>query len=107
MKLIEALEITKRGASEAIGKTIVLACGFTPLHLSTFLSAELLLRDPMERREVKSGVFGDLVGTLERFEPEGIDALVVLVEWGDIDPRLAARSLGGWRVSQMQLITAS
>jgi len=107
MKLIEALEITRRAATEPVGKTIFLACGFTPLHLSAFLSAELLLRNPTGRPQVKSGVFGDLVGTLERFERQGIDALVVIVEWADIDPRLAVRSLGGWRVSQMHGITSS
>ena len=107
MKLIEALEIARRAGAAPIGKTVFLACGFTPLHLSAFLSAELLLRNPTARPQIRSGVFGDLVGTLERFDPQGIDALFVTIEWSDIDPRLGARSLGGWRVPQMDDIINS
>jgi len=107
MKLIEALEVMKRAASEVAGLRIFLACGFTPLHLQTFLSAELLVSTPRKRPEIESGLFGDLVGNIERFEPRGIENLVVVIEWSDIDLRLAARSGGGWRVSQMASIIDS
>jgi FkbH-like protein len=81
-----------------------LACGFTPLHLQTFLAAELFLAAPEKRVEVQTGLFGDLAGSLERLNPAAIEHLVVLIEWSDIDPRLGARSLGGWRLSQMPSI---
>jgi len=42
MNLLAALEILKRPVSEgASGRDIFLACGFTPLHLKTFLAAHL------------------------------------------------------------------
>ena len=107
MKLIEALEVMKRAESKATRLRIFLACGFTPLHLQTFLSAELLIRAPNKRPEIEKGLFGDLAGSIERLEPRGIETLVVVIEWSDIDPRLAARSLGGWRVSQMDSIITS
>jgi FkbH-like protein len=107
MKLIEALEVMKGVESEATRLRILLACGFTPLHLQNFLSAELLIRTPNKRPEIERGLFGDLAGTIERLEPRGIENLVVVIEWSDIDPRLAARSLGGWRVSQMASIIDS
>ena len=104
MKLIEALEIVSRSASVASCSRVFLACGFTPLHLQTFLSAELSLAAPEKRVEIETGLFGDLAGNLERLQPCGLDHLAVVIEWSDLDPRLGARSLGGWRLSQMASI---
>lgn len=104
MKLIEALEIVRRSASAPSCSRVFLACGFTPLHLQTFLSAELFLAAPDKRVEFQTGLFGDLAGSLERLNSGGVQHLAVVVEWSDIDPRLGARSLGGWRLSQMPSI---
>src|SRR5579864_2206355 len=104
MKLIEALEILRRPAPEAPASKIFLACGFTPLHLQTFLGAHLRLRDPKKKLEIKTGLFGDLAGSIERLDPSGMDSLAVVIEWGDIDPRLAVRTLGGWKPSQIPAI---
>ena len=84
MRLIEALEVLGRPVAELPRLNIFLACGFTPLHLQTFLAAQLQLAIPEKRVEIKTGLFGDLVGNLERLEPSGIDGLAVVIEWADI-----------------------
>jgi FkbH-like protein len=107
MKLIEALEILKRPAAEGQGLRIFLGCGFTPLHLQTFLAAQLTTAALGRRMEVRNGLFGDLAGSIERLDPSGIDTLAVIIEWSDIDPRLGMRTLGGWRPSQLDGILDS
>jgi FkbH-like protein len=107
MKLIEALELLKRPAADAPRLEVFLACGFTPLHVQTFLAAHLIAAVPGKRPHIKTGLFGDLAGNLERLDPSGIEALAVVIEWGDIDARLSVRSLGGWRPAQMAAILES
>ncbi len=102
MKLIEALEIARRPAPESAAKVrVFLACGFTPLHLQTFITGQLGAREEGPQIELSSGLFGDLCGSIERLDPSIVDLLVVAVEWSDIDPRLGFRVLGGWRPSDM------
>lgn len=74
----------------------MLACGCTPLHLETFLSAHLQKSLPGRRVRVASGLYGDLAGTLERQSANDIQAVAVVLEWADLDARLGYRSLGGW-----------
>lgn len=102
MKLIEALNLARRPVPETASETkIFLACGFTPLHLQAFLTAEMRVRMPENRITIETGLFGDLCGNLERIDGKEVDFLAVVVEWGDFDSRLALRTLGGWRPSQM------
>jgi FkbH-like protein len=97
MKLIEALKVIQRAVAEdAPSLRILLATGFTPLHLQTFLRAHLCSHAPEIRSEIGTGLFGDLVGTIERLDVSSVDVLVVTLEWTDLDPRLGIRSLGGW-----------
>ena len=49
---------------------------------------------PAAAVEFNSGLFGDLVGNLERLRPEEHDALAVVIEWPDLDSRLGLRTLG-------------
>jgi FkbH-like protein len=67
-----------------------LCCGFEPLHLITFLKAHL--RGRLEDRgvEVTNGLFGDLVGNIERASAAP-GPIVVVLEWADVDPRLDLR----------------
>src|ERR1700733_6194603 len=104
MKLIEALELLKQPLpSEAPPLGVFLACGFTPLHLQTFLAAQLRRELPGRNVRIDTGLFGDLIGNIQRLDPSGVHALVVVVvEWADLDPRLGIRSLGGWRPSVLQ-----
>ena len=108
MKLIDALAVARRPAAEnASILKVFLACGFTPLHLETFLAAALSDRSPLERAEVSTGLFGDLAGNIERIKPADHDVLVAVIEWQDFDARLGIRSLGGWRVEDLPDIVNS
>jgi FkbH-like protein len=108
MKLIDALEILKQPiADDASLLKVYLACGFTPLHLQTFLAAHLQSRLPHRLVGIDTGLFGDLAGNIERLEPSGVYALAVVVEWEDLDPRLGIRRLGGWRPSSFPDIAES
>jgi FkbH-like protein len=107
MTLLDALELLKRPIPEpASERAVSLECGFTPLHLKTFLAADLRLRFPKDRIEIRTGLYGDLAGNLERLQPSG-GWTVVVVEWADLDPRLGIRSLGGWRSADVPDIVES
>jgi FkbH-like protein len=97
MNLLQALELLKQPVSEFESeRQLYLACGFTPLHLKTFLAAHLRLCFPKDRIEIDTGLYGDLLGNLERLRPSGGLTVCVVVEWADLDPRLGVRALGGW-----------
>ena len=101
MKLIEALDLVRRsraGTDEPVA--VQLACGFTPLHLETFLAAHLQRRRPTRSVQIVAGMYGDLAGTLERAAPP-VDTVVAVIEWSDLDPRLGVRALGGWAPSAL------
>ena len=108
MKLLDALELLKQPIPEpASDRQIFLGCGFTPLHLKTFLAAHLRLCFPKDRVEIGTGLYGDLAGNLERLRPSGGLTVCVVVEWADLDPRLGIRSLGGWRSADIPDIVES
>jgi FkbH-like protein len=108
MKLIEALKIVKSPLPDGPRRLrIFLACGFTPLHLQTFLEAHLRGRMPDCEPEIGTGLFGDLIGNIERLMPSETDVLAVALEWTDLDPRLGVRTLGGWRPQQLADIAVS
>ncbi len=108
MKLLEALEILKQPVVEgASTREIFLLCGFTPLHFKTFLAAHLRARFPTSRIAIKTGLYGDLAGNLERLETGGGGEACVVVEWGDLDLRLGIRSLGSWRSADIPDIVES
>ena len=97
MKLSEALRILNAAPTASDGKAVFgLACSFTPLHLRTLLGAYLQQRLPKRRVEVETGVYGDLLGTLERMVMSRPEQAIVVLEWSDLDPRLGLREVGGW-----------
>lgn len=77
---------------------MALACGFTPLHLQTFLAARLRTAWPERRVALDSGQFGDIRGNIDRLGQRA-DVVCVPIEWSDLDRRLGIRSLGQWRVA--------
>ncbi len=97
MTLTEALTILK-GKQEPHWPPfrVLLACGFTPLHLQTFLGASLRQNLPRHHVEISTGLYGDLAGTLSQWDAPDLQAAAVIIEWPDLDPRLGYRSLGGW-----------
>ena len=95
MRLSEALKINGKPAGDADRTLqIDLVCGFTPLHLATFLQAYAQLRWPDYRAAVQTGLFGDLEGNIER--ASGRDGVLAIVEWSDLDQRLGYRASAGW-----------
>ncbi len=100
MKLTEALEILK-GVKSRKGEvfTCFLTTGMNPLHLSTFLAAELGLLSTGQRIEIQHGLYGDYVGNLRRLANNDADCGIVLMEWADLDPRLGIRNMAAWSPS--------
>jgi FkbH-like protein len=56
---------------------------------------------------VESTPYGDLLGGLERFQPQAYAGVAVVCEWYDLEPRLGFRRLGGWAPSLFDDIVAS
>ncbi len=108
MTLLEALEILRQsGAEEFPVARTFLACGSTPLHLKTFLAAHLQRLSSRQKFEIVTGLFGDVVGNIDRVPNSGCDTLSVVIEWQDLDPRLGIRTLGGWNITQLPDILES
>jgi FkbH-like protein len=96
MTLATALQLVQRRAEIRPRHKVFLACGFQPLHLTTFLQAHFAERFPDQAADIQTGLYGDLEGTLERTAESDAEAAAVVIEWSDLDPRLGFRSSGGW-----------
>lgn len=107
MTLSEALRIIQGAPADAPVLNVRLACGFTPLHLATFLRAHLQRANPGRRVEIREGLFGDLAGTLEAAYNDASDGVIAVLEWADLDPRLGYRSAGSWSHQQIDDIVVS
>ncbi len=108
MTITEALRITQSAPRDARPFAVTLACGFTPLHLETFLAAHLQQALPNRKVIITKGLYGDLVGTLEGLaDSASPDAVAVVLEWPDLDPRLSYRNAGGWGASAANDIVSS
>ncbi len=78
-----------------------LAVGFEPLHLWTLLAAELARATPAVELRPHAGAFDDLPGSISAAAAQPCDAIAVVIEWADLDPRLGLRRLGGWQREQV------
>ncbi len=97
MRLTEALKILQKApGSTSRSFKMFLVCGCAPLHLQTFLRAHMHVFLPDSRVTVDAGLFGDCLGSLDRACHASADAVAVVLEWADFDPRLGIRRLGGW-----------
>lgn len=102
MKLIEAFSLIKKANARAgSGVPCFLAAGFNPLHLHTFLHAELCAAFPERRIDLRSGIFGDLTGNLDRLRSANPEFGAVFIEWPDLDPRLGIRSSARWKDNEL------
>src|ERR1700677_5170 len=110
MKLAEALKIQNSlSLPEAKARPafdVYLACGFTPLHLRTFLTAHLQQLLPAKRVVLHTGTYGHCLESIRGIGAK-MDAAVVALEWPDFDPRLGLRRLGGWRPRDLSDIHAT
>jgi FkbH-like protein len=103
LKLNEALKLAQ-ASSAGPQQQAFLACGFEPLHLPVFLRAHHAQRFPEQGLAVSTGVYGDLLGNLERARQSQASTCFVLIEWHDLDPRLGVRSTGPWsRLRQAEI----
>lgn len=107
MQLIEALKIIRGHSGETEPVRFELLTGHTPLHLRTFLTAELLQRMPEHCVDVAIGYYGDLAGNVQRAIDSPPDGAAVVIEWSDLDPRLGFRSAFGWRPDRMADVVQS
>jgi predicted enzyme involved in methoxymalonyl-ACP biosynthesis len=100
MRLSEALAILNTPPpANAAEFRASLVCGFAPLHLKTFMAARLRQTLPNFRIAVEAGLYGDLLGNLERVARDKVDCIAIVLEWQDLDQRLGLRSLAGWNQS--------
>jgi FkbH-like protein len=97
LTITEALKTLQASPTKAAPFPVLLACGFTPLHLQTFLAAHLQQLLPDRKVSLSTGLFGDLVGTLNGLDSNQVHAAAVIVEWETLDPRLGFREAGSWR----------
>lgn len=95
MRLGEALRIAGQSRGER-QKLIHLLCGFTPLHLATFIKAYLSLRFPNDSIRVGTGLYGDLEGNIRQAANSNAGGAIAVLEWADLDPRLGWRNASGW-----------
>ncbi|HKD04414.1 MAG TPA: HAD-IIIC family phosphatase [Bryobacteraceae bacterium] len=94
MTVTEALKVIRAAPGSATEYHVLLACGFTPLHLQTFLTAHLQEHLPTRKVQTSVGLFGNLAGTLESAAKSDPHAIAIALEWADLDPRLGYRSAG-------------
>ncbi len=108
MTITEALRITQSAPRDARPFAVALACGFTSLHLQTFLAAHLQKTLPDRKVTIASGSYGNLAGTLEGLaDAPSTDALAIALEWSDLDARLDYRSAGSWGLAAASDIVSS
>jgi FkbH-like protein len=108
VNITEALKITQSVPRDARPFAVTLACGFTPLHLQTFLASHLQQKLPDRKVTITPGLYGNLVGGLEGIPEASLpDGIVIALEWADLDARLDHRSAGGWGAEAANDIVAS
>jgi len=111
VKLAEALSLVQKAPATGPPLAILLACGFSPLHLQTFLAAHLQAAfaacGVAKKVQLNTGLYGSLANTLEQLSTSGCDAAALFIEWPDLDARLGYRSLGGWGTSAAASLVAS
>jgi FkbH-like protein len=105
MRLVEAFQIIKQptGGQQ---RSIHLLCGFTPLHLETFLKAHLRLRFPGDDVGIRTGLYGDLAGNIRQASEAGSSGAVAVIEWSDLDHRLGLRASAGWGTAVLEDVIA-
>ncbi len=96
MKLTDAIKIQRAVNASAPPYKALLACGFTPLHLCTYVHAHLQKFLPNHRIQLQIGLFGDLIGTVAASLADSPHAVITVIEWTDLDPRLGYREAHSW-----------
>jgi len=96
MRITDALRILNDAPKDGKAFEVTLACGFTPLHLQTFLGGHLQQTLPSRRVMVSTGLYGGIMRTIEEAAERGAKNVAITVEWADLDPRLGYRASAVW-----------
>ena len=96
MNVTEALSILRTRKPDREPFRLLLACGFTPLHLKTLMQAHLQQTLADRSVEIDTGLFGNLVETIDAAVNSQCHGAVVVIEWSDLDPRLGHREAQAW-----------
>jgi FkbH-like protein len=107
MTLAQAFALVRQRERTIRRRRVFLVCGFEPLHLGTFLRGHFAQRFPDQAADLKTGLYGDLDGTLVAAAGSQSEAAAVAIEWSDLDPRLGLRGAGGWSLSVQPDILAN
>lgn len=78
------------------GFSVLLACGFTPLHLKTLVQAHLQQALPGRDVAIDTGLFGSVAETISAAAEQKPHGVIVVIEWPDLDPRLGYREAQAW-----------
>jgi FkbH-like protein len=96
MRFTDALKILQSAPKEGKPFEVTLACGFTPLHLQTFLAAYIQQAMPSCRVSVSAGLYGSIAATIEEASVRRAANLAIAIEWTDLDARLGYRASAVW-----------
>lgn len=107
MKISEAVEITRSAPKDGKAFDVTLICGFTPLHVQTFLSAYLQRALPDCRVTISPGLYGSVIDTVERSIEAQLRNVAIVLEWSDLDPRLGYRAASRWTAEVLQDVIPS
>ncbi|MGI8677609.1 MAG: HAD-IIIC family phosphatase [Jatrophihabitans sp.] len=112
LTLADALRIVNRaqrgdGAHDSRAPTVGLACGFTPLHLTTFLTAYLTELLPGENPQVVEGTYGDVASSVKQLAADEVNGAVVILDWPDLDPRMALRGPAGGGADAVDIVMSA
>lgn len=96
MTITEAFETIRASNKDSEPFSLALACGFTPLHLRTFLEAHIQQWMEGRRVDIETGTFGNVLGTIEQPLSDSVQGLAIALEWPDFDTRFSYREAGIW-----------
>ncbi|MDP9117169.1 MAG: HAD-IIIC family phosphatase [Actinomycetota bacterium] len=107
----QALAISRKLVPRGDGTSIEigLACSFTPTHLSTFLAGYAAAARPESSVAVVEGSYGDIETSICSLTDSGTKLTVVVLDWSDLDPRLALRGpgAGGGAADEADLVVTA
>src|SRR5258708_1987194 len=84
------------------GLSVLVIVGFQGLKLDSFLDASSQLLFTRRQVKISSGLFGDIPGTLKELNKTELEAMALVLEWEDLDPRLGLRQLGRWGSEEIE-----
>jgi FkbH-like protein len=107
MNITQAIEILRLARNAPKTFEVKLACGFTPLHLQTFLAAHLQAQMLDRQVKVTPGLYGNMLQTVEEDAKSESTNLAITLEWPDLDARLGYRAFHQWTSKTLSDVLAN